>query len=194
MRTSKRKKKKNQWDLRPSLLGQALESSTLQSTQWRWEEVTRSIKSDRGEVEGNPSQTLRTSVPLDSGPRAALWHGLYLALSGYLQQCCYFAFHMLMSFLNWIRNGLWSGECLYSRLRALSGHAWHLTVRFLGLHNCTLNFLNEILGEMSEKKGVCAPSACERLPKRHNRGQSTGISNTLQNLGAEHVNDLIWLF
>ena len=72
MRTSKRKKKKNQWDLRPSLLGQALESSALQSTQWRWEEVTRSIKSDRGEVEGNPSQTLRTSVPLDSGPRAAL--------------------------------------------------------------------------------------------------------------------------
>lgn len=80
-------------DLRTSMWRQASKSSALRFIQWLlWR------GNHREQVRGSLSWNLRAFIPLDSGPRAALWHCLYLAPHDYLQHHCSFAFHMLMPF------------------------------------------------------------------------------------------------
>lgn len=62
------------------------------------EEVTKVHNVNGERARGSLSQNRRAFIPLDSGPCAALWHCLYLALRDYLQQHCSFAFHVLIPF------------------------------------------------------------------------------------------------
>lgn len=134
-----------------------LEPSAQRFTQRHCGEVTRPIMSPQGEGRGSPSQTLRASVPLDSGP-CALWHCLYLALVIHSSSVILLSTR-LCHLPNQIRNGLWLRLCFYTPLRVFCG--WR----------GTYNPIPEpwIFWTRQEEKHLNIGSLCygERLPERH---------------------------
>lgn len=107
---------------------------------------------------GSLSWNRRAFIPLDSGhvlpcDTACTWHRtiIYGSTVLLLSTC-------LCHFPNYIRNGLWSGLCLYIWL---SGHAWHLTIRFWGPQKTeSIKFSETESERSSEKKDLCASSKC----------------------------------
>ena len=161
-----------------------LESSARRFTQRHCGEVTRPIMSPQGEGRGL-SQTLRASVPLDRGPRAAVWHCLYLALVIYSSSVILLS-TCLCHFLNHITNGLQLRLFLHSA----EGLLW--LARHLQSDSWALNFLNQIDGEASEYRIlVLLWEAARETQSKH---QSIEISKTFKDLGAECTNDLNWAF